>query len=432
MDAYTTAAVFLTRHNMHPEQMPFAPLCARVREEMERGLRGEPSSLGMFPSYLHGSGRLLTDTPALVIDAGGTNLRVARVRFTADGRAVTEVLRKSRMPGTRGEEIGAEEMFRAVAAEALEAAEGCERACISFSYPCEVLPGGDGRTIRLTKELHVRGLVGSAVCAPLEAALRELGAKGERRWRLINDTVGSMLGGMAESAGQGYADYVGLILGTGTNTCCSIPAADIRKSPAAMAMGGDVIVNLESGGFHGLLQGDGDRILDEASEEPGAQWAEKMISGGYYPPLLRTTLRLAASEGLLSAASLERLTAAAFSSRDVDLLCRADWSEGSVAAALPGEEERALAHAVNDLLLERAARITAAVLAAILARRGLPEGARACVCADGTTFARNPVLRPRVAGYLRRELTEKQGPAVEFLLVSDATLLGSAYAGLLE
>ena len=85
-----------------------------------------------------------------------------------------------------------------------------------------------------------------------------------------------------------------------------------------------------------------------------------------------------------------------------------------------------------QLLLDRAAKITAGTLAAMIEARCLPGGSRVCVCADGTTFAKNPLLRPRTEDYLRDCLTAKSGVSVVFRQVSDATLLGTAYAGLLD
>lgn len=417
MDHRTAAADFLRRHNMHPDGIDAGAFCAAFTEEMDAGLAGRPSSMGMFPAYLSAESEPVRDTPVLVVDAGGTNLRCARMRFAADGSIVTEAIRKSRMPGTQGE-VDAGELFDTIARELMAVGPDCERACISFSYPCEVLPNGDGRTIRLTKELHVTGLVGSPVCQPLEAALKKLGAPGQRRWRLINDTVGTLLGGMAQCRRERYDDFVGLILGTGTNTCASFPAERISKSPAAVAMGGQVVVNLESGGFDRFLPGSGDKALDAASQQPGKQRLEKTISGGYYPLLLKLTLEEAVEEGLWSRDAAAALWAERFGMKEVDALCSDE------------REANAFPRAVNELLLERSAKLTAAALASIILYKAPAEGGRICVCADGTTIAKNPLLRPLCEKYLA-ELLAPHGLAAEFFFVSDATLLGSAYAGLL-
>lgn len=417
MDYHIAAGEFLRKHHMHPDDIDATEFCRSFTGEMAAGLAGRPSSMGMFPAYLSCESEPMKETGVLVVDAGGTNLRCARMHFAADGSIVTDAIRKSHMPGTRGE-VDAAELFDAIAREIMAVGADCELACISFSYPCEVLPNGDGRVIRLTKELHVTNLVGSTVCEPLERALKKLGAPGARRWRLINDTVGTLLGGMAQCDRALYDDFVGLILGTGTNTCASFPAADISKSPEAMAMGGSVVVNLESGGFDRFTLGDADELLDKASVQPGKQRLEKTISGGYYPQLLRHALGLAVKEGLWAEESARKLFDTDFGMREVDLLC----SDTSA--------ENAFAREVNALLLERAAKLTACSLSSIILYRSPAPGSRICICSDGTTIARNPLLRPLSEKYLA-ELLSPHGVRAEYFQVSDATLLGSAYAGLL-
>ena len=126
--------------------------------------------------------------------------------------------------------------------------------------------------------------------------------------------------------------------------------------------------------------------------------------------------RIAAEEGLCpNAADFCR---ADFGMPEVGLLC------GDTSA------ENAFAHHVNDLLLERSAKLTACSLAAIILYKAPAPGSRICICSDGTTIAKNPLLRPLSEKYIA-ELLAPHGLCAEYFQVSDATLLGSAYAGLL-
>ena len=228
-----TPEQFLRDHDMFYEQMPFEELIGRYLDEMEAGLNGRPSSLYMIPSYIRADSEPARGQSVLVIDAGGTNLRAGRVHFDSKSQSVVETLKKRYMPGAGGEHITADEMFRRIAEFALEAAEGCSRACVSFSYPCQNRPDGDGMILELGKELQVEGAEGRLVCASLEAALKELGAAGSRSWRLTNDSVGSLLGGKAAAPRGRFRDFIGFILGTGTNMCCAVPSASIAKDPEA-------------------------------------------------------------------------------------------------------------------------------------------------------------------------------------------------------
>ncbi len=231
----------------------------------------------------------------------------------------------------------------------------------------------------------------------IETAMRALGASGARRWRLINDTVGSMLGGMASCDRSRYADFIGFILGTGTNACCHVKACDVTKSPETVAMGGETLVNLESGCFGRALRGTADIAVDEASGLPGDHPAEKMISGAYYRLLLRETLLLAAKEGFLSAKSGENIAALSVTSAMVDAFCLDPMGGNAVAEALETEKGPPLRFRdQHDASRARGARIAAACLCAILRERGFGAGTLTGICADGTMLKLNPVLRPRM------------------------------------
>ena len=426
-----TAERFLRDHDMFYDQMPFEGLVERFAAEMDAGLSGRPSSLFMLPSYIRVGAEPVREESVLVIDAGGTNLRAGRVRLDSRGQSVVETLKKTRMPGTGGEHITADEMFRRIAEFAREAAEGCARASISFSYPCRNLPDGDGVILELGKELMVEGAEGRPVCASLETALASLGVPGRRRWRLMNDSVGSLLGGMSAAPKGRYRDFVGFILGTGTNICCVVPSASITKDPEAMAMGGEMIVNLESGCFDKLLLGTADRELDAESEIPGDHLAEKMISGSYYRRVLERTLLLAVREGELPPEAGDGLRALRLTSALVDAFCLDPQGDNPLGGALGDPASRSFAAEVNAALLERAGRVAAAGLAAVIARRALPRGSRVCISADGTMLRLNPMLRPAIERYLAGYVRDGLGVETEFLFAADATLMGSAWAGLL-
>ena len=427
----TTPEEFLRRHDMYYDQMPFEELVRLYREEMDAGLAGRPSSLYMLPSYIRSDAEPLRGESVLVLDAGGTNFRAGRAHFDEHGLPVIDALKKRRMPGALGDAMDADTMFRRMAEFALEMAEGCRYACISFSYPCRIRPDGDGEILALAKEVEVTGAEGRPVCACLEAALVALGAKGERKWRLVNDSVGSLLGGMATADRSLFDDYIGFILGTGVNSCCRLPAAWITKDPQAAAMGGETVVNMESGCFGRLLFGTADRLLDERSEMPGDHPAEKMISGSYFRQLLTLTLELAAREGEIPGEFTKNIGEYRISSANVDAFYLDPHGDNPLAAAISDREAQDFAAGVNDALLERAARVAAAGLCAVIESRSLPRGSRVCICADGSMIRLSPALRPKMEAYLRAFALEKLGVETQFRFADDATLLGCAWAGLI-
>ena len=86
---------------------------------------------------------------------------------------------------------------------------------------------------------------------------------------------------------------------------------------------------------------------------------------------------------------------------------------------------------MNDALLERAARLLSACLVGIVELRHIPRGGRVLICVDGTTIRKNPLLRPKIERYLAQYALDALGVAAEFCFTDDATLLGSAWAGLI-
>ena len=428
----TTPEAFLRRHDMYYDQMPFEELVRLYREEMEAGLAGRPSSLYMLPSYIRSDAEPLRGESVLVLDAGGTNFRAGRAHFDENGRPVIDLLKKRRMPGALGDAMDADTMFRRMAEFALDVSEGCRYACISFSYPCRIRPDGDGEILALAKEVEVTGAEGRPVCASLESALRSLGARGRRKWRLVNDSVGSLLGGMATADRSLFDDYIGFILGTGVNSCCRLPAAWITKDPQAAAMGGETIVNMESGCFGRLLFGTADRLLDARSEMPGDHPAEKMISGSYFRQLLTLALELAAREGEIPGDFSENIGECRINSANVDAFYLDPHGDNPLASALRTREAQDFAADVNDALLERAARVAAAGLCAVIESRDLPRGSRVCICADGSMIRLSPALRPKMEAYLRAFALDGLGVSTQFCFAEDATLLGCAWAGLID
>ena len=74
-------------------------LLAGFAAEMAAGLAGTPSSLPMIPAYLSVDRPVPADRPVIVLDAGGTNLRVGVVKFDAAGTPHISQFSRHKMPG---------------------------------------------------------------------------------------------------------------------------------------------------------------------------------------------------------------------------------------------------------------------------------------------------------------------------------------------
>ena len=72
---------FLRGSGFRPEREMLVDAMRAFEDEAAKAVAGEPSSLRMIDSHLPGcvDARSLADRPVIVVDAGGTNLRVASV-----------------------------------------------------------------------------------------------------------------------------------------------------------------------------------------------------------------------------------------------------------------------------------------------------------------------------------------------------------------
>lgn len=415
--------VFLTRHGMEPERIDFGETTAAFIGEMELGLRGRESSLRMIPTYLTADGSLPLGEPAVVIDAGGTNFRTALVSFTEAG-PIIDSLNVCAMPGTDG--AVAWEDFIAFAADHIAPLlDRASKVGFCFSYPTEETPERDGYVLSLTKQVQLTGFEGRLICADLAAELAKRGISG-KSFVLLNDTPAVLLSGASYAAEQGCDGLMGLISGTGTNTCCVLPDESIKKPHGAFS--GSMLVNLESGNFNVLPRGDYDVELDNATLDPGVYRHEKMTSGAYLGELCRLTLRGAAAEGLFSEeAAAKILSLEELNSAEADAMAcgGGDMFTG---------EDAATASELCNAIFVRSARCVCANIASILVLtdRGSDPEHPACVCADGSVIRKSRAFREALDEFMQSFITDGLGRYAVIWSTENATMLGSAAAALLN
>ena len=408
-----------------------------MMEEMERGLAGEKSSLPMIPTYLSDDGAIPRDTPAVVIDAGGTNFRRALITFDDSGYTV-DSLSKRKMPGIDRPATW-EEFVSFTADSILPLMDKAEKVGFCFSFTADVTPEIDGRVRRIDKEVVITGCEGQLVAASLKAELERRGVLG-KKIVILNDTVAVLLGGLAAVRRSDYSGFVGQVSGTGTNTCCSLPAGRIGK----LGLGSDrsMIVNLESGMYDGIRGGDFDRILDEESHNPGEKRFEKLTAGVYLGELCHLMLKAAADEGLLSPEASERVRAMGW----IDSAVIDAWASGEQLEQICGNvDDEAFVEEICRAMFERSARCMCTNLAAILLLTGAGKSAEkpacicaksaekpACICAEGSLVQKGRAYRPVLEQLLRDEVGGKLGLFAEYRIGNETTLPGSAAAALLN
>ncbi len=424
---------FLKDNEMYYEDIDMDTCCDIFIQEMQAGLEGRDSSLAMIPTYIEAGKDIPSCKPVIVLDAGGTNFRVATVYFDETGKSVIENFIQKPMPGL-DKEAGKKEFFGTIVKYMTDVINVSRSVGFCFSYPTEILPSKDGRLIRFCKEVKAKEVEGELIGENLVSAIEATGYKGSKRVVILNDTVATLLAGISAFPNRNFDSYVGFILGTGSNCCYIESNNNITKKPGLVS-DREQIINVESGSFAKAPRGKIDLKLDESTLYPGGYTFEKMFSGGYLGLLCLKTIREAGGQGLFSKEMAEELLAIEdLQTIDVNSFMRFPQGDSPLAAICTKgiEQDSAAVWYVLDALIERAAKFTAILLSSTVLKtdKGRNPCMPVCITAEGTTFYELKSLKTKVEFYLKIFLEEKHNRFFEIVSVENATLIGAAIAGL--
>ncbi len=425
-------STFLKRHGIDVGATDIEGLLAVFAAEMDAGLAGRPSSLAMIPSYLCADAKIPVGRKVIVLDAGGTNLRVCTVHFDAGGSPKISDFAKYAMPGVE-REVSRDGFFSLLAGYVKPLLDKATDIGFCFSYPCEITPDCDGRLLNWSKQIKAPEVVGTLVGAELRAHLEPLGFKG--RITVMNDTVATLLAGVSAGISHRYSAFVGVILGTGTNTATVVDNAAFAKVPDLPP--GSMIVNMETGDFSPLPLSDFDRTLHSQTMDPGRYNLEKQIAGGYLGHLGLVALKAAAEEGLLSAGAAKGIQAMeTLSNKDFDDFCDDPLCAGGALAAVEmTAEDRRAVQEIGVAIYSRAAVLAAVNIAAAVIRSGGGKDPLEPVCVniDGSTYYRTKTASFKsLAEETLRSILAPRGLHFRTVCIDDAPVIGAAVAGLVR
>ncbi|GHV73790.1 hexokinase [Spirochaetia bacterium] len=439
-------AEFARHYGFHYDIVDPVQLVRDIRVDMERGLRGQSSSLPMIPAAISPVSRIPVGKTVIALDAGGTNLRAARVRFDENGKGTTVPgsaggTRKVPMPGTQGR-INAEQFFDEIAdvtAPLLEDSNDIQGIGFCFSYPMEITKEADGILMAFSKEVDAPEVIGKAIGRGLREALAQRGVKAPEKIVLLNDTVATLLCGIAEikpADGQGPGGpVIGCILGTGFNT--AYPEKSIPKI-GFHAESSPQIVVCETGTFTHRYQGYLDREYDATTKNPGTYTLEKATSGAYLGPLNLHILKQAVRDGVLRfKKSGEFLSWPVLQTKDLSAFLQDPLAPEGPLGELFGKDERdALTSFVYlcSIITQRGALFSAAILAATVEHMdtGYDPFAPVRIAVEGTTYMRYRGMREALEAYLHTMLNSAKPRSFVIAPVEQASLLGAAVAALTE
>ena len=437
---------FARYYGFHYDSYSPQALVKEVLIEMERGLSGASSSLAMIPSYITPVTRIPPGKTVLALDAGGTNLRSSLVQFNESGEAAAHGTRKTQMPGTNGH-ISAQQFFDIIADAALPLLNETkiEGIGFTFSYPMEITAEADGILLAFSKEVDAPDVIGKAIGKGLRDALAAKGFKYSGPIVMLNDTVATLLSGLASISPDGEAirtrdDFgavpgpvIGFILGTGFNT--AYPETIIPKinfnSPSSPQ-----IVVCETGNFNIRNRGRLDMEYDSTTKNPGGYFLEKASAGAYLGPLTLHILKQAVKDKILRFKKSDELMAMPhLETRFLNEFTHAPLSaQGPLGTLFAPDEGDALAAVqyITSIVTERGALFSASVLAATMKRMNadiLPYSP-VRIAVEGTTYLIYKGMRRSFESWLHQMLINGKPKPYVVSPVEQASLFGAAVAAL--
>ena len=396
------------------------------QKELRKGLENEGQMIKALPTFI-------TELPSgheqgeyLVVDLGGSNLRVGCVKLLGEGKFELNRIKwqlKEEILGASGEQMFGfiadcilEYLRLQIVSEKLKNLwEKKEQGTLgfTFSYPVKQEKLAHGILLQWSKAIKNTDVIGTDIVVVLQSALAAKGLGNIKVVALLNDTVGTLMA----NAYRDPRTKIAVILGTGTNCAYVEDAGKIKK--LGSAVDGQMIVNVEWGAFGDdkpeLLPATcAETIVDGKSENPGKQLFEKMVSGMYLGRIANEFLYcLTGTRSSFDAKKLSTIAATA--------PCK-----------IASEKEDLSTHELNcilckvkkvcGLVVQRSAQLCAALIAGIYRSQGSPR-ARTVVAFDGSLYELYP-------GYpeMLKCFVDKLDPenSLEFQVGKDESMIGAA------
>lgn len=413
-----TAREFLHLHKQSVDCVNIQQSLNRFLSDMTSGLKG-CGGLPMIPTYLTNidRSRIKTNDKRILIDAGGTNFRVATGFFDENCKVVLENLHKTVMPASDGTYFSKEDFYNRIAENLRDNLADSEKIGFCFSYQVDMGADMDGTVVMFSKEINAPQVIGTKVGKETAEACKLLDGK-NRRIVVLNDTVATLLGGMATSS-KSYSAYLGYIYGTGTNVCYIEDTSKITK--VSDLPKGEMLINTECGNFEGFEQGDFDAECISRTAVPNKQIFEKMTSGKYLADIIAQALETAKKENCF----VGDVTLNPFELKDVSSLL----NDGAFPFRFVKEQDKVFAKEICQELIERAAKMGAIVNSALAIASCKDTTLPVAIVAEGTTFNKLTGYRAEFEKYLTAILGSR-GMTYEIIQGQELNLVGTLMASM--
>ena len=415
----------LRANSMTPDTLHGPTLAQLFLSQMRISLYGGQASIPMLPTFLKPVGTLAEGKPVVVALVDDQQVQVCRVTFAGGQAQITE---ENQFP-VPGREYPAPlgDLIYAVAELSQPLLEQAAAFALCLPFPVDFDGKGDGVIRRFPGSMTVSDFAGKPVLAALRA---ELASRGVPCPPMVMvpwaDAV--LLAAGVQQPGQGR--YLGLHWGSALDVGFVAPGSIVLRWPGIP--GG---LTLFAGGFSaaqcvpfGLV----DFSKDRDCYGPGLDLYEKMASTDYLGEIYRLVMIKAAERKLLSFGCSRDVLSMTYLDLPTLVDFLADPNKGGTLAHFCREpEDREVGVTVGQAVLDRAARLVCANLAAVLAFVGGGQDPKAPVCIglEGSAFLAPP-LKATFLAQAESLLTKELGLHVTFCQGEQMPAAGAAAAAL--
>ena len=410
-----TGKEFLMAHGQSAENIDINSSLQSFWQKMQLGLNGN-GGMPMIPTYLMNIDRskIKPNEKHILIDAGGTNFRSALGYFDEQGQVVIERQKKTIMPAS-DKLLTKSEFYGAIASNVSRLLPGGKNVGFCFSYQVDMNKDLDGKVVMFSKEVKAPEVIGTQVGKETLNACKQYD-KTKRKIVILNDTVATLLGGLALTD-EKFSAYLGYIYGTGTNVCYIEDTSKITK--VSDLPSGKMLINTECGNFDGFQQGDFDKITIARTAVPDKQLFEKMTSGKYLADIIYEALSTAERNGLF----VGKTNIVPFTLKDVSTFL----TEGNFCGLFEAEQDMQLVKEICVEQILRAAKMGAIVNSALAIASCNDKSLPVAIVAEGTTFNKLPYYRAFFEQYLT-EILGAWGIKYKILQGEDLNMVGTLMA----
>ncbi|XP_075216060.1 hexokinase-4-like isoform X2 [Lycorma delicatula] len=377
---------------------------AIFQDEIEKGIKDEPSSLQMENTYVPELPDGTEEGLFLALDVGGTNFRVLLLELH-EGKLIREEVKHYHIADELRLGCGLKlfDFLASCIADFVKVFNVADKTLplgFTFSFPMHQRSLDIGLLVTWTKSFKCSGVQGEDVVKMLRDAIHRRGDNHVEVVAVLNDTTGTLLQG----ASLDHRTTIGLILGTGSNACYLERADRVHHWESERHGEKEIVIDIEWGAFgdNGVIdfiKTDYDYEVDDNSLIKRSFTFEKYIGGKYLGEVVRVILVRLIKEELLfdGDAPPKLLVHGSFTTSYVSLI-EQDCIDNSTMhtetilsedfdVEFSSSDDLAIVKHVCETVSLRAALLVSIGIAAILQHMDRPDNT---VAVDGSLYKHHP------------------------------------------